>query len=494
MQAIRNSIGMRTLKTAFAIFVCIFIYVILRVIDESTGLYESAAPTFRFSDWYNPFYASIATAYSMHATKKQSVSMAENRVVASFIGGIIGILLTVIYNLISKSCGFNGWPNLSSQEYRVVDYIVPYLLVAIFSILVIVVGNLLNKKPAIFVSVLTFLSITVNPMNMLVTRYGSMDYYGIFGETLFGLNRIASTVIGVLIALFINIYIHTPHSAKNNNILFAIGIEGIFYKEEDLVNSFSSYKVKRMTDSGAKLTLFTTRTPATFMHLVDSITINVPIICMSGAALYDSKEKKYLDLEKISYSDSVIIDKYLDSLNVVPFKNYIIDNVLYTYVKSIENIGAKLYAESKKNAPYCNFFIGDTPKEESPLYYLLVERVENVDNIINTIKNSELNDIVTIQIYDVFDNSRIVPELRYIKLYSKKILDLRIVKNYLEENKLKLAGISTAEISDYLFNISDYKISTINNADENIKYCKSYYDVLKQISTMYYSKKYQEKE
>ena len=96
-------IGLRTLKTAICVFICAMIYVILRFIDDKSKT------DFHFSYvLYSPFFAGIATAYSLYPDKKRSLIQAKNRIIASLIGGLIGILLVVIYELITKS----SWPHI----------------------------------------------------------------------------------------------------------------------------------------------------------------------------------------------------------------------------------------------------------------------------------------------------------------------------------------------------------------------------------------------
>lgn len=472
-------IGMRTIKTAVSIFICLMIYLLLKTIELIPGVSDD----FAFK-WYNPFFAGIATAYSVYPGKKKSVEQAKNRCVASLIGGILGILLVLTYELIG---GKGSWPILTNPN--ITEFLIPYTLTAVFSIIVVVVGVGLNQRPAVFVSILTFLSVTVNPNAAISNTWG---------EWVFGINRIVSTIVGVLVALGVNCF-RLPHFNKNKDLLFCIGIEGILEKDTDKIKGFMNYKLNNLVYLGVNCTLFTTRTPTTFMHLLEDVKINNPVICCSGAALYDTDKLSYLYKEEIPAEDARQIDAYLDSMGVTPFKNYIVDDVLHIYCKKIDNIGERLYMESKKNAAYCSFDLGEMQKEQNILYYLLVERIEKVNQIVEELLNGELKDKVLVQIYDYFDNSEIVPELKYVKIYSKRVEELNVLKKYCAEQSLRVVGLTTNPLSNHLLKNSEIAVTYDSNTTalidaDIVLHSNSYDEIFKRISKMYYSKRYQKSE
>ena len=139
-------VGLRIIKTALAVFMCLTLYVLLKTIEYIPGVPENFAFT-----WYNPFFAGIAAAYSIHPSKKASLRQAKNRCVASLIGGIIGILLVSIYTV------FGGvWPNVSAIKLEEFNFLLPYLLISICIVLVIETGVVFKQKDAIFASFFTF--------------------------------------------------------------------------------------------------------------------------------------------------------------------------------------------------------------------------------------------------------------------------------------------------------------------------------------------------
>ncbi len=473
-----QKIGMRTIKTLISIFICLMIFIILKSICYLCN----ADKDYAFL-WYNPFFAAIATAYSIAPNRKKSIEQASNRCVASLIGGFVGILLVVSYEFILlKVFGeFGGhWPTIQDGIDKL---FIPYLLVTIFSVLVVVIGVALKKQPAVFVGILTFLSITVNA-NATIARE--------IGEWGFGLNRILSTIVGVLVALGVNLF-RMPRLVNNKDLLFAVGIDGALAHDSDRLKGYVNYELNHLHEQKINTTLFTTRTPQTFMPLLEDVEFSHPICCMSGAALYDSKRLKYIRWESI---DSIAIEKldaYLAKMNSHPFKNYIINDVLYTYNKKIDNAGAEFYMQSKINAPYSNLVIGENDSKENLVYYLIVEHDEKVHEMMDYI-NNELGSLLVAQEFDVFDKLDKLDGYKYIKVYSKKVLSLNILKDYCQEKKLRLVGMSTTSLSNHLLQGSEIRVSTYDSDCADVLRVKTFDEMVKRVSSIYHNKKYQWKE
>ena len=436
-------IGLRMIKTAISVFLCLMFYIVLKLFEYIPGVDDNLA-----YNWYNPFFAGIATAYSIHATKEASIKQAENRCIASLIGGIVGILLVTIYEFLGGK-----WPNSSNINVDTLNFLLPYLLISISVLIVIVLGIKLKKQQAVFVSILTLLSVTVNP-NVNVENW----------QYQFGINRILSTIIGVLIALAVNLF-RLPHKYNNKNLLFCVGIEGML-PEKEKFKDFILYKLNYFYRIGVNITLFTTRTPVTFMNLLEDVKVKHPIVCMSGAALYDSIECKYLATEPIDLETSNRLRKLLSDNEITPFINMIKDDVLFSYTERLDNKGEVEYAKSKKNAGY-NCFIIDVAPMEEVLYFMIIDTEKKALEIINLIKKDEfLKDKLTILIYDNFENS--YEGLKYIKIYSKKIEELNLLHEYLKTNNLELVGLTSSNYSNHLLKNSKYAL-TLKTVDEETK-------------------------
>ena len=460
-------IGLRTIKTAISIFLCLAVYIVLKAIELLPGVDDN----FAFS-WYNPFFAGIATAYSVHASKSASLAQAKNRCVASVIGGVVGILLITFYKL----CG-GTWPNLNSVNLETWNFVIPYLLISLFSILVVVIGVATHQSAAVFVAILTFLSVTINP-NINVGQW----------QWQFGLNRILSTIVGVLIALGVNLF-RLPHRHYNRDLLFCVGIDGILMKDADNFKGFMQYKLNYLNRIKTNVTLFTTRTPTTFMPLLNNVKISHPVICMSGAALYDTVNFKYLALENIEEKLASNVLKLLKAEKVHPFVNQVVDDVLFTFYNGPLNEAASKYVLDKKNQKFNSLIPGECLKGEI-LYFLIIDTKENINNLVEVINRSEYASKLAIFIYDDFEYEK--EGFQYLKIYSKEIEKLAILHKYCEEVNLKIVGLSSSDLSNHLLKNSDIAITLKSNSLLSQSYCDKVLDsaspdaLFREVNRLYY--------
>ena len=489
----RKGLGLRNIKTAIAVLICLFIYLALILIFKACNVVSTIggntldgwAGAIRIAtECYTPFFACIATAYSMSTDKGKSVEQARLRIVASLIGGLFGVLVVWLYTSITKNdwsfqfISATGNPTGGftkdnfTNEY-IASFIIPIILTGLSTVVVIWICNLLNQKSASFAAVLTLTAV----MASLGTN-----------AIIYGFNRIFSTIIGVLVALLVNLF-HLPHKTQNKDLLFCVGIEGVVSNDSNELPGFPSFKLNLLNYRGANCTIFTTRIPTTFMGMLKNVKISHPVVCMSGAALYDTKTKRYLDFEPIPTQISNELDKFLESSNITPFKNIIEDDVLHIYCEKVDNIGEELYYQGKKNGPYCVASISKTPIDKEVLYYLLVIPEEDI-KIVSDYVTKNFSNSLYIQIYDFFDNSDNSKGFKYLKIYNKEILKLRVLHDYANKNNLRIVGATTNELSNHLLDNSEIRLTTTsyNNSSTFVKK-NGYEGLFKEMTKIYYSKK-----
>ena len=266
------TIGLRNIKTAISVVICLFIFIIVLGINYAcTGSFVGA------TKWYTPFFAALASAYSVATSKQESLRQAKIRIVASVIGGLVGVLFVFLYIKISNC----PWPFSLMNSIGVMDeavdpisyllsMIVPCLLVGFCTMIVIHICVICNQKQAAFVSVLTLTAV------MCSLGTDPIQY---------GFTRILSTVIGVLVALGVNLF-HLPRY-NNKSRLFLLGIDGEYVADDNKIDGFAKFTLNSLSFAGANISLLTTKTPAFLIPMLQDVQLNCPIICMSGSALYD---------------------------------------------------------------------------------------------------------------------------------------------------------------------------------------------------------------
>ena len=151
--------------------------------------------------WYTPFFAAIAAAYSMHKDVQSSLRQAKIRSLGSIIGGLYGILIV----LLVEECLLPLFGSDFLNNHLAV-WAISYTIYSVAIIGAILLAVKARQAPAVFITCLTYLSVTVSIRN------------GGRPVIFFGINRILSTIFGVFVAVGVNI-IKFP-KRKNRNILF----------------------------------------------------------------------------------------------------------------------------------------------------------------------------------------------------------------------------------------------------------------------------------
>lgn len=161
-----HKIGLRNIKTALAVVICMLI--------------------FKFIGGENPFYACIAAVICMKDTVSSSFTMGKNRLIGTVIGAIFGTIF--IYILINL-------PPL--------DTYIPFVT-GVGIVLVIYTCNIFSKPGAVTIACIVFLVIMVN--------YSGPQSYA------YALNRSIDTAVGIIVAILVNKYVNPPKEKNAEKI------------------------------------------------------------------------------------------------------------------------------------------------------------------------------------------------------------------------------------------------------------------------------------
>lgn len=153
---IKNTPGMRIIKTMIAVFICLGI----EAIRQKTG---------------TVYHSSIATVVCMQPTVKSTAKTARERVIGTLIAGIYGFLvLTFIF------------PNVT-VDTREWYY---YLVTALLSLPLMTIMLWIKTPGPIAITVIVYLIITLKTTDVTPVAYT--------------LERVSDTLIGIAIALLVN--------------------------------------------------------------------------------------------------------------------------------------------------------------------------------------------------------------------------------------------------------------------------------------------------
>ncbi|WP_310605125.1 aromatic acid exporter family protein [Anaerosporobacter sp.] len=161
MNELNLKLGLRTIKSAIAVFVCIIISYLFKNRDAI-------------------FFSGVAAIVCMQQTHKESFKTGMYRFLGTFIGGIIGFFVIIIGTFFSK------YSNL-----------IDVFVISIGVLLLIYLCNMLRFHLSVSISCIVFLKI--------VSQYGGVT--DSVGALLYVFERVAFTLVGVLVAFLVNKYI-----------------------------------------------------------------------------------------------------------------------------------------------------------------------------------------------------------------------------------------------------------------------------------------------
>lgn len=430
-------IGMRMLKTAIAVFSCFVIY----IIRGKTGL---------------PFYSAIAAVLCMQPYVENSIKVAKNRTVGTFIGAFFGMIVLIF----------------QSKCVPLEDVLMQYFLASIFIIPVIYTTILLKKPTASYIACVVFLSITiahgadVNPFK-------------------FVMYRVTDTLIGIFVSLFIN-RLHLP-KRRNHSYLFVVGADGTIFNEEGQMSPYTKVELNRLISEGANIALATEKTVASFLSCLNGIDLKLPIIAMDGAVLYDRKEKRYLCCNGISWSDVEKMKAVFDQMKLHCFINVLLEDALLIFYSDFNNLEQEKLYQSKRSSPYRNYIYGKPPKKGQVLYFLAVEKKEVIDLLEENIRKLSCSDH-----FIFFREKSANEEYVHLKIYHKnatkqymaRYLQASLKGTYIVAFGSRYSDISLFEGGDLSFATDSAEEAVKQVADIVIKH-KDGENVMKQIAKIF---------
>ncbi|WP_291292111.1 aromatic acid exporter family protein [Enterococcus sp.] len=166
MQFGRFRLGMRTIKTALAVMLCILL--------------------FRFLNRGQPLIAALSAVFSLRQDLTTTLSFGKSRVLGNSIGGATAILYFFL------------------KQYFHNDFLIELLVLPALVAFIIVLSDGINNNSGIISGIATMLLITLSVPQ---------------GESfIFALDRVLDTFIGTLIAIFINFVLRPPEKEKQEEI------------------------------------------------------------------------------------------------------------------------------------------------------------------------------------------------------------------------------------------------------------------------------------
>ncbi|MCL2864849.1 MAG: HAD hydrolase family protein [Lachnospiraceae bacterium] len=361
-------VGQRIIRSCIGVFLCYLVY-FLRGQNSMV------------------FFSVVAVLLCIQPDMQNSFKMAKQRMLGTAVGSIWGLFVIFITH---------QWIGVN-----LVESIFGYLVIAFFAGIVLYSTVVLRIKEASALSAIIFLSIAAAPM---------MEQTPL----IFAGNRFLDTFIGVLIAIAINAC-RLPRE-RNCNILFVSGIDDIMIDRKKLeLSSYSKIELNYLIEKGALFTISTWRTPASLVQLTDGLHINQPVITMSGAALYDMANNRYVATCGIRYENAQKLLQYFEENNINYFANVVVNDSLLIFYREIESKAEHEIFSQMRDSPYLNLVQRKVPVGEAVVYFMMINTVEKTQALYQSMLAESWSENYRLVFYKNEDNT----DYASLKIYAK---------------------------------------------------------------------------
>ena len=361
--------GQRILRSVISVWLCMVVYVLRGMRGE-------------------PFYSIIAALQCVQPYSSNMLREGKDRIIGTLVGAFWGSAILFL-ELLPEGGDFR-------------TTVIFYILLGIFTGLVIYSTVLLNISQYALFAAVVFLGIAVYHIE------DANPFIHVFYRTL-------ETIIGVGVAIFVN-SLHFPR-VRDRETLFVSGIDHVLFREDRELSRFTKVELNRFLHDGMRFSVSTKQTPATVREILSGVDLRLPIIAMDGTVLYDLNTMKYVRTVKIEPSLVSHITDFLHTEGIPFFVNTVQDNLLVIYFKDYKDLileevrdahhhhptpeveeeevepppdlalsksayisMAKLY-HKKRSSPYRNYVRTNATINKDVLYILIIDREENIDRL-----------------------------------------------------------------------------------------------------------------
>lgn len=408
-------IGKRILKSSLAVFFCFLIH----VLRNQEGIV---------------FYSCIAAVLCMQQDTSNTQRVAMNRVVGTFIGGFIGMLVLLFEKHVLPS-------DMVLLQYALISFmIIPIIYVTV----------LLKKTSASYISCVVFMSITVS-------HGADVNPY------LFACNRMLDTLIGIAVAYVLNC-VHLPYHLRKDT-LYVSTLDHMLLQENEQLSAYTKVKLRQLLEQGAAISIATSRTPATLLPILEGIPLTLPVAVMNGAALYDCRKQTY---SHCCTMKEPIVQKLLTIVKerrMNCFQHVILHHILHVYYSDFQNPWEEEYYHEMRKQPYKSYVYEPSLQPRESVYLLIMDTHERVQKLYEELCMQPYAD----QLHCILRASEEHAEYSLLEIYSAEADKKRAVKTIQKEYGYEHVCVFACHQNDIALVESADIAFTSNEADESIK-------------------------
>lgn len=334
-------IGQRIVKTTVAVFLCLLIYYL-------RGYHGQDMPT----------ESAITAIICMQPYVRDTRNYALNRFAGSLIGAAWGLgLLLLLY----------AFPALGENMLCLYALMAFGVLLSLYSAVLFRVPDTSSLAAIVFLCIVIAFPDIDSPLEQ--AAYRMLDVF-----------------IGTVVAIGVNVF-RLPRR-KNKNLVFFVKSRDLVPDRFSHIPSAALFRLNYLYNDGARICLMSEHAPAFFTLQMSAAKLNVPLIVMDGAAIYDAVENRYLRTETIEPEDSARLRERLDELGLSYFIYTVHKNKTCIFHHG-EYTGAEMtILDRMRRSPYRSYLEGEIYEPEEIVYFKIIAADDELADIMYSLRTA----------------------------------------------------------------------------------------------------------
>ena len=289
-----------------------------------------------------PFYSVIAALQCLQPYTNEMGKVARKRLVGTLIGAFWGFLFLLIMPL---------FPALGRNPLTLYPLMGLGILISLYSAVIIRKPDTSSLAAIVFICVVIAYPDIEHPLDQ-------------------AFHRVLDVMVGTAIAIGVNVF--RLERERREDKVFFVRTKDLAPDQLSQISSAVMLRLNYLLNDGAKICLMSEHAPAFFMSQMGTVNMNVPMIVMDGAGIYDAVENAYVSTVNLSPDSSRWLMKRLDTMGLSYF--------IYTVHKNrncIYHHGPMTEAETTvykrlKRSPYRQYLDDDHFALEDIVYIKVV--------------------------------------------------------------------------------------------------------------------------
>ena len=318
-------VGQRILKTTLAVFLCLLIYAL-------RGYEGQDMPT----------EAAITAIICMQPYVQEAKTYALNRAVGTLIGAVCGLLLLLL---------LSAFPALGQNRVVLYALMAAGVLTALYSTVLVRMPTAASLAAIVFLCIVISFPEIDDPLRQAAIR-------------------ILDVFIGTAVAVAVNVF-RLPRR-KNPNLVFFVRTKDLAPDRFSHMPPAALYRLNHLYNDGAKICLMSEHAPAFFTVQMGSAKLNMPMIVMDGAAVYDPHENTYLHAETLPPEASKRVMDRLNGFGISYFIYTIHHDKTCIFHRGSVREEEQIVYDRMRRSPYRSYLEGEIYEPEEIVYLKVI--------------------------------------------------------------------------------------------------------------------------